>query len=91
MKYTPHRTSNDSCMTHNVGGREFSANNGGPLQPIRILGLIWRLLRILFQYGNQEIYYHLCGTVGDGSYDVPMEAENVEVRLTNCGPKVTIW
>jgi len=55
---------------------------------IRLLRLIWRLVKIFFRYGNQEIYYHICGS---NSWDVPMEAENVEIRQTLTGPHVTIW
>jgi hypothetical protein len=60
-----------------------------PPKNLRLLTLIWRMVKIFFRYGNQEIYYHICGSSGD--WEVPMEAENVEVRLTGCGPKVTLW
>lgn len=36
-----------------------------------------------------KFFYHICA--GSGEWDVPMDAENVEVRHTLTGPHVTIW
>jgi hypothetical protein len=58
------------------------------LKNIRLLTML-RLLKIFLRYGNAEIYYHICGSYGE--WDVPMDAENVEVRHTLTGPHVTIW
>jgi hypothetical protein len=60
-----------------------------PESQVRVLGLIWGLIRILFRHGNQEIYYHICGY--HDAWDVPMEAEGIGVRMTNTGKKVTLW
>jgi hypothetical protein len=95
MKYKPERgtTPRDACPMHNFGGRRWDSahENSGGMKHLRVLMLMWRLMKIFFRYGNQEIYYHVCGSIGEDAYDVPMDAENVEVRLTRCGPKVTIW
>ena len=88
MKYNPNKETYGSCMTHNLGGRVWNHRHE-KWKDMRLLTLMWRLLKIFFRYGNQEIYYHICGS--GSAYDVPMNAENVEVRLSNCGPKVTIW
>ena len=89
MKYTPEQAG--TCTTDNYGGRkwDYAQRNNVFLHNMKILTLIWRLVKIFFRYGNQEVYYHICSA--NGAYDVPMDAENVEVRLTNTGPHVTIW
>jgi hypothetical protein len=61
-----------------------------PESQIKILDLIWGLIRVLFRHGNQEIYYHICGGNYD-TWDVPIEAEGIGVRMTNMGKKVTLW
>jgi len=56
---------------------------------LNVLTLIWALIQIFFRHGNQEIYYHLCGY--KNTWDCPMEAEGLSVRMTNCGKKLTLW
>jgi hypothetical protein len=90
MIYSPNNTAIPTCPTGNWGGRRWDNNSTG-LKNLKLLTLMWRLLKIFFRYGNQEIFYHICGSLGKDCYDVPMDAENVEVRLTKCGPKVTLW
>ena len=90
MKYNPSKKGYPCCETHNLGGQTF--NEDVLLhKDMKLLTLVWLLLKIFIRYGNQEIYYHVCGSIGEHCYDVPMEAENVEVRLSDCGPKVTLW
>ena len=89
MEYTP-QNDIETCLTHNFGGITFDGTKPG-CKYLRLWALMWKLLKIFFQYGNAEIYFHICGDIGKDCYDVPMNAENVEVRLTKCGPKVTIW
>lgn len=92
MRYDPSREGYKCCETHNLGGVTFNKSSENPhLKEMRLLTLLWLLLKIFFRYGNREVYYHVCGSLGENAYDCPMEAENVEVRLSNCGPKVTIW
>lgn len=82
----------DRIWINTLGGKP-STVGGGQIghnwKTLRLLTLIWRLFKIFFRYGNQEIYYHICGH--PDSWDCPMEAENVEVRQTLLGPHVTIW
>jgi len=61
-----------------------------PDSHVKVLSLIWGLIQIFFKYGNQEIYYHLCGG-GSDTWDCPMEAEGIGVRMTKMGKKVTLW
>lgn len=62
-----------------------------PMKQIRALSLIWALIMVLIRHGNIEIYYHLCGSYAKDSWDCPMEAEGIAVRMTNTGKKLTIW
>ena len=87
MIYQP--TDPDKCKTDNFGGRMFDGTQQ-IVKNMTIWHLIWQLLKIFLRYGNLEVYYHICGSSGEGAYDHPMNAENVEVRLTY-EPKVTIW
>jgi len=56
---------------------------------IRLLTLIFILIGKFFRYGNQHVFYHICGH--RDSYDNPIEAEGVEVRESYCGPRITIY
>ena len=56
---------------------------------VKVLSLIWALIQIFFRYGNKEIYFHICGY--KDTWDCPMEAEGLSVRMTPCGMKVTLW
>ena len=56
---------------------------------VRVLSLIWGLIQIFFRHGNQRIYFHLCGY--EKTWDCPMEAEGLSIRMTNCGKKLTLW
>jgi hypothetical protein len=67
----------------------FRGKKNLPESQIRVLDLIWGLIRILFRHGNQKIFYHLCGQ-GD-TWEHPMEAEGIGVRMTQLGKKVTLW
>lgn len=87
MKYKSGNRYHD-VMTDNFGGPRWTREKHD-VKYMRVLPLIWRLIKIFCCYGNKTVYYHLCGD--HSCYDIPMEAENVEVRLSNCGPKVTIW
>ena len=58
---------------------------------IKVLQLIWGLIKILFRHGNQEVYYHICGSLGKDAWDCPMEAEGLSIRMTKNGKKLTIW
>lgn len=64
---------------------------GLPESHIKVLSLIWGLIQIFFRHGNQEIYYHLCGSESTPDWDCPMEAEGIGVRMTDMGKKVTLW
>jgi hypothetical protein len=77
MIYQPAQTIIETCLTNNLGGRKWDTREGN-LKNLRIIPLIWRLLKMFFRYGNQEIYYHVCGDIGKDCYDCPMDAENVE-------------
>jgi hypothetical protein len=56
---------------------------------VKILPLIWALIQIFFRHGNQRVYFHICGY--EKTWDCPMEAEGLSVRMTPCGKKVTLW
>ena len=57
------------------------------MKQLRIINLVWILIKILYRKGNVLIFYHAIG----GCKDVPMEAETVEIRETLLGDKVTIF
>jgi hypothetical protein len=58
---------------------------------MKLFTLIWRSIKIFIRYGNLDVHYHICGSIGKDAWDIPMEAENVEVRHCPLGPKATIW
>ena len=57
----------------------------------KILSLMWSLFKVLLRHGNQEVYYNICGSIGNNSWDCPMEAEGLSIRMTPCGKKLTLW
>jgi len=58
------------------------------MKPLKIINLVWILVRIFFKYGNVMVYYHVIG----GAKDVPIEVEAVEIRRTlSRGNLVTIY
>jgi len=43
---------------------------------IKLLQLLWALIKIFFRKGNIYIFYHVCHP---NSHDCPMEAKGVEM------------
>ena len=89
MKYAPKDSPIETCITDNFGGRRWD-DHSQARKDLKLLTLVWRLIKIFFRYGNCSIYFHICGSLGKDYYDTPMNAENVEVRI-HYEPKVTIW
>lgn len=58
------------------------------MKQLRILNLIWLLIKIFFIKGNDFIFYHCCH---EGSKDCPLEVEGIEIRKTLVGDKITIY
>ena len=54
---------------------------------IRIVRLIWLLIKMLSRKGNALVYYHCIG----GAWDCPLEVEGIEIRSTLLGDKVTVY
>jgi len=60
------------------------------IKQLHILGLIWVLLLKFLRHGNLPVFYHICGH--DNSWNNPMEAEIVEIRIGSGGEKrLTLW
>ena len=57
------------------------------MKPLKVISLIWLLVKILFSKGNVFIYYHVVG----GAKDCPLEVECIEKRKTMLGDKFTIY
>jgi len=57
------------------------------MKQIKIIDLVWLLVKILFIHGNAPVFYHAIG----GAKDCPMEVEEIEIRKTMFGNKVTIY
>ncbi len=57
------------------------------MKQLKITNTIWFLIKILFRHGNVQLFYHCIG----GAKDVPMEVEQIEIRNTLLGNKVTIF
>ena len=57
------------------------------MKPLKVINLIWLLVKILFSKGNVFIYYHVVG----GAKDCPLEVECIEKRKTMLGDKFTIY
>lgn len=58
------------------------------MKQLKILNLIWLLIKILCIKGNDFIFYHCCH---EGSEDCPLEVEGIEIRKTLVGDKITIY
>uniref|UniRef100_A0A6M3IMC0 Uncharacterized protein n=1 Tax=viral metagenome TaxID=1070528 RepID=A0A6M3IMC0_9ZZZZ len=54
---------------------------------LKVMGLIWLFIRILFSRGNVPVYYHC----PESAMDCPLEVEGIEIRETLLGDKVTIF
>jgi len=57
------------------------------MKQLKTINIIWRLIKILFRYGNAPLFYHCVG----GAKDVPLEVEEIEIRETNLGNLVTFF
>ena len=57
------------------------------MKQLRIFDLILILMKTYFRKGNVLVFYHCIG----GAKDVPVEVEEVEIRETLLGDKVTIY
>jgi len=77
-----------------VGGGATSAQDRSKNRhDLKALELLWKVFLVVLKHGNAQIYYHICagGDPDGNSWDVPMQAENVEVRQGYCGAYVTIF
>lgn len=65
----------------------------GPIEkgrPLKLLNLIWILICAYIEYGNEEIYYHVCHSA-DGFWN-PIEVDSVDMRVDEYNiRKLTIW
>jgi len=57
------------------------------MKQLKIIKLIYLLIKMLFIHGNLPVFYHCIG----GAKDVPIEIEEVEVRNTLLGKKITMY
>ena len=70
---------------------EWNSTVERPVKYLRVLPLIFKLIIAFFKYGNDEVFFHICGNQARESWDCPMNAEGLEIRHSGCGPKITIW